>query len=173
MSEHRIFFDTEFLEDGKTIDLISIGMVRDDGEAYYAQRAECDLERVKAHPWLSENVVPHLGSLWIPAEQMRQEIRAFAGLNPEFWAYYGDYDWVVLCQLFGTMMDLPPTWPMYCRDLKQLLDEQEIEAPPAPEDEHSALADAHWGMGVLESVGRLPTRKDYEELLESYAKATS
>ena len=26
-----IFYDTEFLEDGKTIDLISIGIVRDEG----------------------------------------------------------------------------------------------------------------------------------------------
>ena len=32
----RIFYDTEFLEDGKTIDLISIGMVAEDGREYYA-----------------------------------------------------------------------------------------------------------------------------------------
>ncbi len=173
MRGHRIFFDTEFLEDGRTIDLISIGMVRDDGKTYYAERAECDMERVRSDPWLAENVVPHLSGEVTPEDRMVADILEFVGLNPEFWAYYGDYDWVVLCQLFGRMIDLPATWPMYCRDLKQVLDEQEMEAPPAPDDEHSALADAKWGMSVLESIGRVPTRRDYEELLASYQKAVS
>ncbi len=43
--------------------------------------------------------------------------------NPEFYAYYADYDWVLFCSLFGRMMDLPKGFPMYCRDLKQTLDE--------------------------------------------------
>ncbi len=48
--------------------------------------------------------------------------------EPEFWAYYADYDWVVFCQLFGTMMDLPKGFPMYCLDLKQLQDEITLQA---------------------------------------------
>jgi hypothetical protein len=44
--------------------------------------------------------------------------------NPEFYAYYADYDWVVFCWLFGEMMDLPKGFPMYCKDLKQILDEK-------------------------------------------------
>lgn len=40
----------------------------------------------------------------------------------EFYAWYADYDWVLLCSIFGTMMDLPKEFPMYCRDLKQMLD---------------------------------------------------
>ena len=44
--------------------------------------------------------------------------------NPEFYAYYADYDWVVFCWLFGKMMDLPKGFPMYCKDLKQMLDEK-------------------------------------------------
>ena len=61
----RIFYDTEFLEDGKTIDLISIGMVRDDGAEYYAI-ANCPrligswLARIGEHEWLLANVVPSL-----------------------------------------------------------------------------------------------------------------
>ena len=31
----KIWFDTEFIEDGKTIDLISIGMVRQDSATLY------------------------------------------------------------------------------------------------------------------------------------------
>lgn len=40
-----------------------------------------------------------------------------------FYAYYADYDWVAFCWLFGKMMDLPKGFPMYCKDLKQMLDE--------------------------------------------------
>ena len=43
--------------------------------------------------------------------------------EPEFYAYYADYDWVAFCWLFGKMMDLPDSFPMYCKDLKQTLDE--------------------------------------------------
>lgn len=43
--------------------------------------------------------------------------------QPEFYGYFSDYDWVLFCSLFGTMMDLPEGFPMYCRDLKQTLDE--------------------------------------------------
>lgn len=55
-----IYYDTEFLEDGKTIDLISIGMVRDDGVEYYAVNSDANWERVVKHPWLIRNVVPNL-----------------------------------------------------------------------------------------------------------------
>jgi hypothetical protein len=44
--------------------------------------------------------------------------------NVEFYAYYADYDWVAFCWLFGKMMDLPTGFPMYCFDLKQILDEK-------------------------------------------------
>lgn len=43
--------------------------------------------------------------------------------KPKFYAYYADYDWVAFCWLFGKMIDLPKGFPMYCIDLKQMLDE--------------------------------------------------
>jgi hypothetical protein len=45
------------------------------------------------------------------------------GLEAIFYAYYADYDWVLFCSLFGRMKNLPKGFPMYCRDLKQLMDE--------------------------------------------------
>jgi hypothetical protein len=45
-------------------------------------------------------------------------------LPPEFYAYYADYDWVCFCWLFGKVVDLPTGFPMYCKDLKQMLDEK-------------------------------------------------
>lgn len=141
----KIWFDTEFVEDGNTIDLISIGMVREDGKTFYAECQECDLDR--ADQWVKDNVIVHLqrGSARQPRSKIARDIIEFAGPNPEFWAYYADYDWVALCQLFGRMIDLPAGWPMYCRDVKQVCDA--LGNPKLPEQadtEHHALADAVW-----------------------------
>lgn len=38
----RYFYDTEFIEDGKTIDLISIGVVCEDGREFYAESQEAE-----------------------------------------------------------------------------------------------------------------------------------
>jgi hypothetical protein len=85
--------------------------------------------------------------------------------KPEFYAYFADYDWVVFCQLFGKMIDLPNEFPMFCIDLKQELDnkadrlrlpntelskEQMIETIkgtvnyPKQTNEHHSLEDAKW-----------------------------
>lgn len=143
----KIWFDTEFIEDGKTIDLISIGMVREDGCTLYFENSECDHSR--ASPWVQENVLSHLQRTWMcqgDRKLIANNILSFVGNeNPEFWAYFADYDWVVLCQLYGTMMDLPKGWPMYCRDVKQLCDSLGNPHLPAQlSTEHHALADAMW-----------------------------
>lgn len=57
---HRYFYDFEFIDDGRTIDPISVGVVHENGDGYYAVFAETDMDRVKAHPWLARNVLPHL-----------------------------------------------------------------------------------------------------------------
>jgi hypothetical protein len=140
----RYWFDTEFIEDGRTIDLMSIAIVSEDGREYYAELAECDLSR--ASPWVLSNVVPHLRGGAKSRDVVASEVRQFVGHDsPEMWAYYADYDWVALCQLFGTMMDLPAGWPMYCLDIKQysfMLGDPDLPAQSGAE--HHALADARW-----------------------------
>jgi hypothetical protein len=48
------------------------------------------------------------------------------------------------------MIDLPKRFPMYCRDLKQIMDEKGLDKEwkrencPDPEGEHNALVDARW-----------------------------
>lgn len=147
----RYFFDTEFIEDGKTIDIISIGIVAEDGRKLYLESTDCDL--TKASNWVKANVIPRLhhdfdGHTHMSREGIADAVLKFVGdAKPEFWAYYAAYDWVVMCQLFGTMMDLPKSWPMYCRDVKQLCDH--LGNPTLPkqiESEHNALADAQWTM---------------------------
>lgn len=60
----RYFYDLEFLEDGRTVDLISIGIVAEDGREFYAVAEEAGKgtlhRRITAHRWLMENVVPQL-----------------------------------------------------------------------------------------------------------------
>ena len=161
----RYWLDTEFVEDGSTIELISIGIVAEDGREYYAINSDCDLD--KANDWVKENVIANLepknqagATFWKPKSVIKQGILGFIGwrsgtdphwTKPEFWGYYSDYDWVVLCQIFGSMMDLPSSWPMYCRDIKQWCDY--LGNPQLPEQgkgKHNALADAHWNKKAWE-----------------------
>lgn len=153
----RFYLDTEFIEDGHTIDLLSIGIVAEDGREFYAENRYAMLPR--ANDWVKEHVLPHLdmvkagdkqrGGGKTPTE-IREGILAFIGDDtPEFWGYYADYDWVVLCQLFGRMVDLPKGWPMFCMDLKQ--EAVRVGNPPLPEQvsqAHNALADARWNAHV-------------------------
>jgi hypothetical protein len=148
-----IFFDTEFIEDGRTIELISIGMVREDGKEYYACFSDCDLSR--ANDWVKENVIPLLPSktspLWKNRDTIRHEILEFVGPNPIFYANFASYDWVALCQLYGRMIDLPKGWPMFCRDLKQL--KVSMGDPKVPEQvgsKHDALEDARQNKRVYD-----------------------
>lgn len=139
----KFWFDTEFMEDGKTIELISIGIAANDGRSYYAECEEADLSR--ANDWVRANVLPHLSGYKTPRRQIADEIIRFVGEKPEFWAYYSAYDWVALCQLYGKMIDLPKGWPMYCRDIKQLCDSMgNPKLPDIRGQEHNALADARW-----------------------------
>lgn len=148
----KIWFDTEFYEDGKTIELISIGLVNECGETYYAEFIE-GYEHWYKNPWVSENVIPHLKvnqnvdvcPEFKSRSRIAKEIVEFVGEKPEFWAYYADYDWVALCQLYGTMMDLPKGWPMFCMDLQQLAAWKGITKPIEQTSvEHNALNDALW-----------------------------
>jgi hypothetical protein len=139
----KIFFDTEFIEDGKTIELLSIGMVREDGMSYYAEPAETD--RTLANEWVAYHVIPELTGPIYPKADIARQIVEFVGPNPEFWAWYADYDWVALCQLYGTMMDLPETFPMYCRDFKQWVDDNgNPQMLKHLGVQHNALDDALW-----------------------------
>lgn len=138
------FLDQEFIEDGRTIDLVSIGLVCEDGRELYAVSSEFDAS--KAGDWVKEHVLPKLDrGPRIPVARIRDEVLRFVGATrPAFWGYYADYDWVVFCRLFGRMIDLPEGWPKYCRDVKQWCDLLGNPRLPSPEHEHHALFDARW-----------------------------
>lgn len=103
--------------------------------------------------------------------------------EPEFYTYYGAYDWVVFCWLFGKMIDLPKGFPMYSKDLKQILDEKANNlidkvcyesgnhtvwtlnkaianiklhyGYPKQTNEHNALADAKWNHELYKFLKKL------------------
>lgn len=56
----KYFYDTEFLEDGKTIELISIGIACEDGREYYAVSSDLPMERICKDDWLLRNVMTSL-----------------------------------------------------------------------------------------------------------------
>ena len=148
----RYFYDTEFIEDGRTIELVSIGVVAEDGREYYAVSTEFDPDR--AGKWVRVNVLPKLPSpssqLWRTRSQIRVELEKFfgtdtpAGSDPiELWAWVGAYDHVALCQLWGPMTELPRSMPRFTRELRQLWEDRGCPPlPPRSRNVHDALVDA-------------------------------
>ena len=213
----KYFLDTEFIESfhnplfGKRrhfIDLISIGIVAEDGRKYEAISNEYNYK--DASQWVKDNVILPLYKLQYPAiktfwdvdtfhkrvgksnAQIAQEIISFVNpvnsfngvlenkeivesqlaksekirnefykhkvslidgryyVQPEFWGYYCDYDWVLFCSLFGTMGELPKGFPKFCYDVQQLIKQHSISDEwvkgncPEPEIAHTAIGDALW-----------------------------
>lgn len=164
----KYYLDTEFIEYPNTIQLISIGIKAEDGREYYAVSSEYDFD--KASKWVIDNVVipifneqdkKKMKSIGVDItnfhkyvgqdiSQIRKDILDFVDFpkysdgKPEFWAYYGAYDWVVFCWIFGKMIDLPEGFPMYCSDLKQLSESLGGIEMKDPKGEHNALTDAIW-----------------------------
>jgi hypothetical protein len=166
----RYFYDCEFVDDGRMIDLVSIGIVADDGREYYAVSAEFNVTKLLRNRWLADNVLPYLpiddrGRINIQnpvvrsRAQIADEVRDFllAGEGkPELWAWYGAYDHVVLCQLWGRMIDLPDGLPMWTNDIRQ--EQRRLGDPPMPEQstkEHHALADARHNRVRFEYLAEL------------------
>jgi hypothetical protein len=179
----KIYYDTEFLENGETIRLISIGMLREDGKTLYRVVKDYKLLLDAAeNPWIKKNVLSSLPvtyerfsgiPLWdelhghfdrrilTDRKIIAEDVKRFVldTPDPELWAYYAAYDHVAICQLFGRMLDLPSGFPMYTRDLKQEI--MRLGNPRVPEQEsgnHNALEDARWNKMTYEYLMNLQKR---------------
>lgn len=148
--------------------------------------------------WLRENVLKQLplvkredGSIWLDGDGVpllrqlhpsvksraviRQDLEQFFQLKENIkrrlWAWYADYDHVVLSQLWGTMAQLPEGMPMFTHDLKQVVDMAgNPPMPPQPEGHaHHALDDAAHLAAMWEFCRQLgillPTRPEYDARL--------
>jgi len=154
----RYFFDTEFLENGKTIDLISIGIVCEDGRELYLQNSGFNFH--SADTWLKQNVLSKLTEfdiesgrftvekyntdIWKQKHEIAHEVNQFiTGDDIELWGEYCAYDFVALCQLWGKAIDKPSNIPWLAKDIQQLIiDKAILPALPTNENPHNALDDA-------------------------------
>jgi 3' exoribonuclease, RNase T-like len=145
----RYFYDTEFIDNGRTIELISIGVAAEDGREYYAVSNEFPVDQ--AGRWVRTHVLPKLpppaSKLWRSRRTIREELEEFFGIDGdepiELWAWVAAYDHVALCQLWGPMTSLPPQIPRFTRELRQFWEDRECPRMPArPQDTHDALVDA-------------------------------
>ncbi|MDP9101959.1 MAG: 3'-5' exoribonuclease [Actinomycetota bacterium] len=139
----RFFYDCEFGRTAPDVPLISIGVVAEDGREFYAVSNAFD--PLAVHPWVRDNVLPHLppASTWLAPAVIRTQLETFLGDQPVLWAWFGAYDHVALCQLWGQMPDLPRAMPRFTLDVRQLW--EHLGRPPLPAQPgrlHDALADA-------------------------------
>lgn len=168
-----MFIDLEFIERGHKhpIELISIGIVSSDNREYYAINYDCDHDT--ASDWVKANVLrclppkplPQMYSTvkqyqesetykqgWRNRDEIAHEVIKFCDPErygkPQFVAEWGSYDWVCFAQIFGTMMDLPPGYPMRPFDVIQWAEDHlgipSDKLPPSLETEgnHNALLGA-------------------------------
>lgn len=113
-------YDTEFLENGKTIDLISIGIVCEDGREYYAVNSDMDQDRIRRNQWLLNNVWPHL-----PLQGYKTKLATVCGTIKPIVDDPGNLDkksvlvrpkWVIANEVREFLLDdgfLPELWAYY------------------------------------------------------------
>jgi hypothetical protein len=137
----KIFFDTEFTQLRKDTTLISIGLISEDNQAFYAEFTDYNKNLVT--PWIQENVIDHL-YLGDPKNEMLLGMNEYA--NPIFytkgntqkianqlrvWLYLhfdkiqfvsdvSHYDFVLLIDLlWKDALKMPDFVCAYCHDINQ------------------------------------------------------
>lgn len=177
------FFDCEFCESPGKLIFISMAMIRGDGESIYVESK--DFKKSDANDWVKENVFPHLKwrfkedpesfvkkegkhtDVFGTTEEIADALKKFLSKSrddsPIFWSYYADYDWVVFCQLFGSMVNLPKHFPMYCRDLMQYLDDLKAydDRPEQKGTEHDPMADAEYHKELYDFIVEKSVEEGY------------
>lgn len=152
----KYFFDTEFAfsvtrSGDASLDLISIGIVAEDGREYYGISTT---GVAKADKFVREAVLPYLGAgRWLLDSEIAEDVRQFVTDTPEFWVYMGGFDYVLLSRMMGGFDCWPKGWPYLAYDLRQLLDfsgRGDIRQPDnAP---HNAIEDARWMAATFAEV---------------------
>ena len=155
----KYFFDTEFIANNNILELISIGIVAEDGREYYAVSSEFNLDN--ASTWVKNNVICLLEheKTWKWKEIIKSEIKEFLrnDENIEFYGWFSAYDWVLFCQLFGNMMTMPENFPHRCNDLAQTWHDLKmrfnfIPLPSHLYRHHHALDDDKWIRDIYDVI---------------------
>lgn len=139
----RVYLDTEFADwDDPDTDLISIALVSEDGDEFYAERT--DFDRRKCTRFVEKNVLPLLGApgvLRLSEDALKQAVLDWLVQipEPEIAVDY-DGDWVLLVRLLAP--DIPAN--LAVTNIYKMLDKEKLEAYYALHDapRHHALHDA-------------------------------
>lgn len=167
----KYFYDTEFLDTGKEIIPISIGIVAEDGREFYAVWNNA-METCRKDSWLMENVA--LSLPLDPADnrfldknnpQVMNSVSiarsvydflSFENNTVELWAWFAAYDHVVLSQLWGKMISVPRPIPQRTNDIAQLACWYGITRLPSQKKGiHNALEDARHNKVVFDYIHEL------------------
>lgn len=162
----EVYYDTEFIDTGSVVHLLSIGMVTENGKEYYAINNDPRILRLAAmNPWLKENVLAYFplatpidinSPYWDDSHedfhyvknvrQIAKEVHQFIldVPNPSLWAWFSAYDHLMLSQLYGKMIDMPPGIPQRTNDVAQEAERLgNVKLPRIyGKYEHNALYDA-------------------------------
>ena len=125
----KIFFDTEFTGLRKDTTLISIGLVAENGEEFYAEFSDYNDCLVDA--WIKENVIDNLyctkgitdapnyyyGTKWEIREYLENWLRQFSSV--ELVSDVCHYDMVLFIDIFGDAFSIPENVCPCCYDINQ------------------------------------------------------
>lgn len=135
----NIYFDTEFTGLHKNTTLISLGMITDDGDKFYAEFRDYD-PAAKNDPWLVEHVFNNtiiggnknletvveldplttlvIGDTKDVVRELRKWLGQFDGV--QLYSDVCEYDMVLFIDLFGdSAFDLPENISPVCHDINQ------------------------------------------------------
>jgi hypothetical protein len=155
----RFYLDTEFIDKGHTLDLISIGVVAEDGREYYA--ISLDFNPNEASDWVHKHVLaklePRDSGLWKLNKNIRDDLIVFVGSDvPAFWTWGGGtFDWFTVIQIFGGSDHLPDGWLYFANDLMQWCGQMGLRTddpriPVQADGAHNALTDARHNRAIYE-----------------------
>ncbi len=117
----KVFFDTEFTGLHQKTTLISIGIVAENGNTFYAELTDYDESQVDN--WIKENVINSLklsrsiemvgGYEETEVTGTQEEVKKYLAAwlmqfeNVEVWSDCLAYDWVLFNQIFGHAFNIP------------------------------------------------------------------
>lgn len=152
----KVFFDTEFTGLHQNTTLISIGLVADNGAAFYAELDDYDKSQVD--DWIQHNVISrlHLTQRGLKAVGNKTEYfggkkQLFSWLNSwfgqfeqvEMWSDCLSYDWVLFCQIFGHAFNIPKNVYYIPFDICTLFKDRGIDPDISREEFASSMMSVH------------------------------
>jgi len=167
----KIFLDTEFTGLHQNSTLISLALIAESGEEFYAEFN--DFNKKQITEWLTINVMSNcflnetnqsndLNKMQIKGDKDEIKSALIIWLNQfgetknsiQIWADVPHYDWVLFCDLFGGALSIPKQIHYICMDFATFLflKELDINKPrielinkkdlPKKGKQHNALYDA-------------------------------